>query len=175
MKLLLINADQLRHDCVGYRNIRPVLTPNLDKLATESVVYTHAFTPLPVCAPARQALLCGLHPDSFGAQWNYDFIPTATVKPEWCWTKQLKEKGFSSAYLGRFHVSPDFTAHDFGYDEWVKWDGYHEMVHNKYPNIEYSGGWLGCANPIPVEDSTTHWMAGRAVDMIKKLSPAFCI
>ena len=33
MNLLLINADQLRHDCVGYAGIRPVRTPHLDALA----------------------------------------------------------------------------------------------------------------------------------------------
>ena len=63
--LLLINADQLRHDSVGYRGLRPVQTPFLDRLAAESVVYTRAFTPLPVCAPARQALLCGRHPKEY--------------------------------------------------------------------------------------------------------------
>ncbi len=60
MNLLLINADQLRHDSVGYRGLRPVSTPALDRLAAESVVYTRAFTPLPVCAPARQAILLSL-------------------------------------------------------------------------------------------------------------------
>ena len=83
MNLLMINADQLRHDCVGYRGIRPVKTPALDALAAESQVYTRAFTPLPVCAPARQAILCGQHPDYFGAQWNYDFMPTPTVQPRY--------------------------------------------------------------------------------------------
>ena len=91
MNFLLINADQLRHDCLGYAGIRPVKTPHLDRLAGESVVYSHAFTPLPVCAPARQALLCGRHPDSFGAQWNYDFMQTPTVQPKWCWPGELKE------------------------------------------------------------------------------------
>ena len=53
MNFLLINADQLRHDCVGYRGLRPIKTPALDRLAAESVVYSRAFTPLPVCAPAQ--------------------------------------------------------------------------------------------------------------------------
>ena len=170
MNLLLINADQFRHDCLGFRGLREVKTPNLDKLASEGVVYTHAFTPLPVCAPARQALLCGRHPDSFGAQWNYDFIPTATVQPVWCWPLRLADKGYQTAYLGRFHVSNEHPPSAFGYGEWINWRGHHELMNEKYPDIEFEGGWLGCESPVALEDSGTHWMAERAVETIKKFS-----
>lgn len=170
MNFLLINADQLRHDCVGYRGLRPIKTPALDRLAAESVVYSRAFTPLPVCAPARQAILCGRHPDSFGAQWNYDFMPTPTVQPEWCWPRQLKEKGYSTAYLGRFHASATLHPDAFGYDEWVSWAGHKQLLKEKYPDASYTGGWMGCESPIPVEDSGTHWMAARACEMIEKFA-----
>lgn len=170
MNVLLINADQLRHDCVGYREIRPVKTPNLDRLAAGSVVYTKAFTPLPVCAPARQALLCGRHPDSFGAQWNYDFMPTPTVQPEWCWPRQLRDRGWNTAYLGRFHVSPDLHPDVFGYNEWVSWAGHKQLMKEKYADVQYSGGWLGCESPVDVEDSGTHWMANQAAVMIEKFA-----
>ena len=168
MNLLIINADQLRHDCVGYRGLRPVRTPSLDALAAESIQYTRAFTPLPVCAPARQALLCGRHPDSFGAQWNYDFLPTPTVQPEWCWPLQLHRKGYNTAYLGRFHVSPTLKPKDFGYDQWVSWAGHKQRIQEKYPDAQYSGGWLGCESPVDVEDSGTHWMAEQAAAMIER-------
>ncbi len=168
--LLLINADQLRHDCVGYRGIRPVCTPNLDRLASESAVYTHAFTPLPVCAPARQALLCGRHPDSFAAQWNYDVILTPTVQPAWCWPRDLRGAGYATAYLGRFHVSPNLQPNDFGYDRHVSWAGHKKLLSEKYPNAEYSGGWLGCESPVALADSGTHWMADRACETMEQLA-----
>ncbi len=172
MNLLLINADQLRHDAVGYRGLRPIRTPALDALAAESVVYTRAFTPLPVCAPARQAILCGQHPDTFGAQWNYDFMPTPTVQPEWCWPRQLRDRGFKTAYIGRFHVSPTLKPVDFGYDEWVNMADHKKLIAEKYPNVTYTGGWLGCEDPVDVNDSRTHWMADQAVRMIEKFAAA---
>ena len=49
--LLILLADQFRHDCAGYRNMRPVKTPHIDSLAADGAVFTRAFTPLPVCAP----------------------------------------------------------------------------------------------------------------------------
>ena len=127
MNLLIVNADQLRHDMIGFRGLHPVKTPNLDRLAAASTVYTRAFTPVPVCAPARQALLCGRHPDSFGASWNYDqmkTLPTPTVQPAWCWTRHLPDMGYQTAYLGRFHVSPTCKPADFGYQRHVSWQGH---------------------------------------------------
>ena len=168
MNLLVINADQLRHDCVGYAGLRPVRTPRLSDLAAESVVYTRAFTPLPVCAPARQALLCGRHPDSFGAQWNYDALPTPTVQPEWCWPRQLRDRGYQTGYLGRFHVSPTRTPADFGYGEFVSWEGQKRLIAEKYPDVKYDGGWLGCTSPVAYEDSRPHWLADRACEMIRR-------
>ncbi len=42
-------------------------TPNIDKLAKESVLFTNAFSISGVCAPSRAALIMGLYPTSFGA------------------------------------------------------------------------------------------------------------
>ncbi len=43
-------------------------TPVLDRLARESVRYTHAFTTAPVCAPSRAAIITGMYQTSLGAQ-----------------------------------------------------------------------------------------------------------
>lgn len=168
--LLLINGDQFRHDCLGFLGLRGVKTPNLDRLASQSVVYTNAFTPLPVCAPARQSLLCGRHPNSFGAQWNYDVTPTPTVQPQWCWPGKLTSLGLQTAYLGRFHVSPDKKPGDFGYQKHISWAGHKQLLKEKYPQVSYEGGWFGCSNPVPVTDSGTHWMADRACEVLQEFA-----
>ncbi len=173
MNLLIINADQLRHDMIGCRGLHPVKTPNLDRLAAGSCVYTRAFTPVPVCAPARQALLCGRHPDSFGASWNYDqmkTLPTPTVQPDWCWTRGLVPAGYRTAYLGRFHVSPTYKPADFGYEKHVSWQGHKDLLKTKYADAKFTGGWLGCTSPVPVEDSGTHWMADRACEVLEEFA-----
>ncbi len=168
MNVLLINADQLRHDCVGYAGIRDVKTPNIDALAREGIAYTSAYTPLPVCSPARQALLCGRRPDSFGAQWNYDFMPTPELDPNICWTKALSERGSYLGYIGRFHVSATKKPCDFGYNDYVNRREYTDYISRKYPNVVYEGGWLGCESPIPHEDSETQWYAERAAEMLNR-------
>lgn len=42
------------------------VTPNLDRLATQGVRYTHAFTVAGVCAPSRSCLITGMYPTSLG-------------------------------------------------------------------------------------------------------------
>ena len=44
------------------------ITPNLDKLAGEGVLYTNAFATAPVCAPARSCLITGVYATSLGTQ-----------------------------------------------------------------------------------------------------------
>ena len=65
--ILLIVADQHRLDALGCAGRFPIQTPHIDRLAREGVYFENAFTPCPVCAPARQALLSGCAPESFGA------------------------------------------------------------------------------------------------------------
>jgi arylsulfatase A-like enzyme len=43
-------------------------TPNLDRLAAQSIRYTKAFTTAPVCAPSRAAIITGMHQNAIGAQ-----------------------------------------------------------------------------------------------------------
>lgn len=43
-------------------------TPNIDKLATEGVLYLNAFANAPVCAPARSTIATGVYPPSMGTQ-----------------------------------------------------------------------------------------------------------
>ncbi len=172
MNILLINADQLRHDCIGCRGIRPVKTPNIDRLAKEGVLYEDAYTPLPVCSPARQALLCGRRPDSFGAQWNYDFMPTPELDPSICWPQQLRNRGWNLGYVGRFHVSATRLPQDYGFCDFGDMRNANSEIAKAYPDVRYSGGWLGCENPIPLKHNRTHIEAEKACELIKRYTSA---
>ena len=52
---------------LGAYGDRLARTPVLDRLARESVRYTHAFTTAPVCAPSRAAIITGMYATSIGA------------------------------------------------------------------------------------------------------------
>ncbi|NLB38436.1 MAG: sulfatase-like hydrolase/transferase [Clostridiales bacterium] len=168
MNLLLITADQFRHDCMGWTGTTPAQTPHLDSLARQGVRFTHAFAPLPVCSPARQALLTGRHPDSFGAQWNYDFIKTPPPDPDICWTTPLPDLGWNTGYIGRFHISEQQTSRDFGYQDFVPIAQRERELQQQYPNVQWTGGWLGCTSPIPYQEAAPHWQAAQAKSLIDR-------
>ncbi len=50
--------------CYGYPE---VLTPHLDRIAREGVIYSHAYTTSAVCSPSRSAFMTGMYQTSIGA------------------------------------------------------------------------------------------------------------
>jgi N-sulfoglucosamine sulfohydrolase len=60
------NEDMSPH--IGAYGDALARTPVLDRLARESLRYTHAFATAPVCAPSRAAIITGMHQNAIGAQ-----------------------------------------------------------------------------------------------------------
>ena len=59
------------NDWVGFLNGHSrmkIHTPNIDKLARKSIIFTNAHTPSPACAPARTAIMSGVHHARSGVQ-----------------------------------------------------------------------------------------------------------
>jgi arylsulfatase A-like enzyme len=177
--ILLITSDQHRYDCIGYANGYPVRTPSLDALAREGMSFLQAYSPIPTCCPARQAFLSGMRPEALNSYWNYDqgLPQTDTLDPKNAvWTNRLKELGYSSAYIGKWHVNPDKDPLDFGYGSYASEQDYKDFVVQKYGPAAVSvkrgmsgkgRGLLGGIDPLPLEDSHTHWLARRAIDRME--------
>lgn len=68
--VVVIFTDQQRFDTLGVHGNPLGLTPNLDRMAQHGTHFENAFTPNPVCAPARSALQTGLMPTSTGVHVN---------------------------------------------------------------------------------------------------------
>lgn len=68
------------------------VTPNLDKLAGQGILYKNAFANAPVCAPARSTIITGMYANSLGTHHmrSYNPIP-AHVK---FFTRYLREAGY---------------------------------------------------------------------------------
>jgi len=57
--IIFILSDQQRYDTLGCYGQELNVTPNLDKMTKEGVLFTHAFTNQPLCGPARSILQTG--------------------------------------------------------------------------------------------------------------------
>ncbi|MFY0654926.1 MAG: sulfatase [Cyclobacteriaceae bacterium] len=77
--VLLIVADDLGYDSPGFAGgVAPDVTPNLDRLASESFSFKNAFSVVSVCQPSRQSMLSGLIPQHYGSK---GFFPMADGTP----------------------------------------------------------------------------------------------
>jgi len=86
--VILLMADQMRFDCLScYRDLG-VRTPNLDRLAEESVVFDRAYCWTPLCVPTRNSLATGKWPHQIGLIVNRGSFPTeipfSQLGPEHC-------------------------------------------------------------------------------------------
>ena len=123
-------ADQWRGNAIGYLNIEPVKTPNLDKLASAGVHFTDAVSCYPVSSPARAMLMTGLYPVSNKVTGNCNSANTPHgVELETdvrCWSDVLKEKGYATGYLGKWHLDAPVapyvnTSNNKGKVAWNEW------------------------------------------------------
>ena len=171
--LLFIMCDQQRYDCVGFSGIRPVKTPNIDKIAKNGAWFKNAYTPIPVCAPARQSLICGKRPESFGGLWNFHIIhPVCEVSnaPEsFLYPRYLKENGYNTAFCGKWAISATQPPEKYGFDTYVSDSSVYAEMSQKCPdmgNISYPNGFFGDPCPIELENSHTHVLARKANEII---------
>jgi len=102
--ILIMMVDQLMPMLMGAYDHPVVKTPNLDKLAKRGVRFDNAYTPCPVCSPARAAFMTGKYVSETG---NYD---NATVLPadEPTVAHYLTNAGYDAVLSGKMHfVGPD--------------------------------------------------------------------
>ena len=59
--ILFISIDDFRPKISSYGETK-MITPNIDKLAQEGVLFWQAYSPAPTCSPSRGAILSGKHP-----------------------------------------------------------------------------------------------------------------
>jgi arylsulfatase A-like enzyme len=98
--IVYVLADQWRASATGYAGDPNVKTPNLDRLARESLSFRNAVSVLPVCTPHRAALMTGRYPTSTGMFLNDAHLPDS----ELCMAEILGAAGYATAYIGKWHL-----------------------------------------------------------------------
>jgi arylsulfatase A-like enzyme len=116
--VLFIAVDDLNH-WVGHLERNPqTKTPNIDRLATRGVTFTHAYCAAPVCNPSRAALMSGLRPDSTGVYDNgHDW--TSVISTGQTLTTQFLQAGYNvygagKIYHGKAHRDGEWTDYGAG-------------------------------------------------------------
>ena len=102
--IVIILADDLGNADLGYRGGQ-VKTPNIDKLAAEGV-RLESFYGMPVCTPARAALMTGRYPMRYGLQTLVIFPSHTYGLPtdERTLPQALKDVGYQTYMVGKWHL-----------------------------------------------------------------------
>ena len=90
--ILMITSEDNSAYFLGCYGNEYATTPNLDKLASEGFMYTHAFANCPVCAPARNTILTGVYAASNGnEQMRSKYAKSEIVKT---YPEYFREAGY---------------------------------------------------------------------------------
>lgn len=116
--ILILQADQLAAGAIGAYGNDCVLTPHLDQLAEDGVIFDRAYCNSPLCAPSRASMLTGQLPSAIGAYDNASDFASSTPT----FAHHLRRQGYRTALIGRMHfIGPD-QLH--GFDERLTSDVY---------------------------------------------------
>jgi arylsulfatase A-like enzyme len=109
--VLMLSLDDLNDwvGCLGYAGVK---TPNIDRLASRSVLFTDAHCPSPLCSPSRTAIFTGLGPATTGIYNNDTYwrpnLPNVVTMPEY-----FRKNGYHVAGAGKvYHHVAGFNPPD---------------------------------------------------------------
>jgi arylsulfatase A-like enzyme len=102
--IVFIMADDLGNADLGYRG-SDIRSPNIDALA-KGGVQLESFHGMPLCTPARAALMTGRYPMRYGLQTAVIFPNHSYGLPtdERTLPQALKEAGYNTAMVGKWHL-----------------------------------------------------------------------
>lgn len=188
--ILIIMTDQQAWDAVGYSGNNRIKTPNLDRLASEGVNFSHAVTPCPVCVPARTSILTGRLTETTTIRSNRDAKTGDCYYPTF--DEILAKRGYTTEVHGKFHA-PEHMARVYdnppvkgmtGTNPIIHWEPiYVKDIQERFPERPLKKGELyettfygGTVSykPDPIDSQYEKVMAGEKVEKapLKKMSQA---
>jgi len=176
--ILLIFTDQQRFDTIAALGNPVIKTPALDSLVERGVAFTHAYTPTPVCVPARHAMLTGQPAHRTGC------VDNGPMPDGWTSLMQyLAAGGYQTHGVGKMHFTfrgrPremwGFETRDFSEevtgapgDDFLaslREAGY-EHVHDAH-GVRGEMYYIPQPSQLPARLHNTTWVVDRSIEFLK--------
>ncbi|MEG0942570.1 MAG: sulfatase [Angelakisella sp.] len=132
--ILVIYPDQMRYDALGCNGNTVVKTPGLDRLSTEGVSFSNAYTSFPLCCPFRASLMTGKYATAHGMManhypisLNHEFLPSI-----------MRDNGYRTGWVGKWHLNGgrkhDYVPQEYrlGFEHFVGFSRGHEYLNPIY-------------------------------------------
>ena len=127
-------------------------TPNIDRIATNGARFDNSFVTNSLCGPSRAAMLTGKFGHLNGFNQNGETFDTS----QWTWPRALKEAGYQTAVIGKWHIGRTPGAINFDYFDILDDQG-------KYYNPDF----ITAAGERRVEGYATDLITQFALDWLK--------
>lgn len=99
LNILIIQTDEHNPKMFGAAGDPVAITPNIDKLARQGVLFTNAYCQNPICVPSRMSMLTGKYSQTIRVYGNGDPL-TMDFKT---FADYFNRKGYKSAIIGKMH------------------------------------------------------------------------
>ena len=100
--ILWICTDQQRYDTIGALGNPHIRTPNLDRLVSDGVAFTHTYCQSPICTPSRASFMTGCYPSSVHACMNRNAYWSEAAPLV---SKLLADAGYDCGLVGKLHLA----------------------------------------------------------------------
>ena len=109
--VLIIMSDEHTRSVMGAYGNTQVKTPNLDRLANNGMRFSNAYTPSPICIPARASFATGMQ--------VFEHRCWSSAEPYYgqqkSWMQRLRERGGEVVSIGKLHYRS--AEDDIGFSE----------------------------------------------------------
>ena len=146
--ILWVCADQQRYDTIHALGNGHVRTPNLDRLVSQGVAFTNAYSQSPICTPSRASFLTGRYPSTLHVNRNGNAYFPRDIPLV---TRTLADSGYDCGLVGKLHLSAADGRVEVRPD-----DGYRVFKWSHHPKPEVF--WPGRMHAYQ------HWLTEQGVD-----------
>ena len=118
--ILFIAADDLRPE-LGCYGSDIAISPNLDALAAEGLLFNRAYCQQAICSPSRASLMTGARPDTIGVIENYTYFrdanPDIITLPQHFWAN-----GYETVHTGKIYHNVKYGDSEKSWSREPAWD-----------------------------------------------------
>lgn len=157
--VVFILSDDHRYDAMSFMGHPFAKTPHMDAMAKNGVHLKNAFVTTSLCSPSRASILTGLYTFRHRVIDNQRLVPEGTI----FFPQYLQKAGYSTAFVGKWHMGYASDDPRPGFDHWVSFKG----QGNYYPpNDDYTINVNG--ERVKQDGYITTLLTRYAVDFLKE-------
>ncbi len=119
--VVFVLSDDHRYDFMGFMPTSPEFleTPHMDRMAREGAHLANAFVSTSLCSPSRASILTGQYMHHHRVVDNQRPVPKGTR----FFPQDLQSAGYTTGYVGKWHMGHEHDDPRPGFDHWVSFRG----------------------------------------------------